>query len=132
KGRIETPFFHGRTPRPPAARGGAAGGQRGAQNAEGASGAARGNARQGVSAPDSSSPHGMGLNADGTKLYIGVEQADVPGVVVYDTKAGKAWKKIDLVLKGGHYLQVHPATGNDYYPHRPDNRVIVFDGNTAP
>jgi len=33
------------------------------------------------------SPHGMGLNADNTKLYIGTENADVPGVVVYDVKA---------------------------------------------
>lgn len=144
KGRIETPFFHGRTPRPPGARGrgrgadaaeggGAAGGQRGggqrgAAGAEG--GGQRGNAPQGVSAPDSSSPHGMGLNADGSKLYIGVEQADVPGVVVYDTKAGKVLKKIDLVLRGGHYLQVQPGTGNVYYPHRTDNRVIVIDGKT--
>ena len=30
------------------------------------------------------SPHGMALNADNTKLYIGTENADVPGVVVYD------------------------------------------------
>src|SRR3982750_2450807 len=37
----------------------------------------------------SASPHGMGLNADNTKLYIGTENADVPGVVVYDVNAGK-------------------------------------------
>lgn len=146
-GRIDTPFFHGRTPRPPGARGGGraagtaeggaaeggqrGGGRRGAQSTEGAAGRGQSvTAAQGVSAPDSSSPHGMGLNADGSKLYIGVEQADVPGVVVYDTKAAKVLKKIDLVLKGGHYLQVHPGTGNVYYPHRTDNRVIVIDGKT--
>src|SRR5262245_13446212 len=132
KGRIDTPFFHGRKLRPAPA--GARGGGRARGSAEGGgaeSGAGqRGNAPQGVSAQDSSSPHGMGLNADGSELYIGVEQADVPGVVVYDTKQAKVLKKIDLVLRGGHYLQVHPATGNVYYPHRTDNRVIVVDGRT--
>src|SRR5262249_47419069 len=80
KGRIETPFFHGRTPRPASAQAGRGRG-RGAADAEGGEGRGRGNARQGVSSADSSSPHGMGLNADGSKLYIGVEAADVPGVV---------------------------------------------------
>ena len=127
KGRIDTPFFHGRTPPPPGGRGGGRG--RGTVEA-GAAEPTRGRGLQGISASDSSSPHGMGLNADGSKLYIGVEQADVPGVVVYDTKAAKVLKKIDLVLRGGHYLQVHPATGNVYYPHRTDNRVIVIDGKT--
>jgi len=78
----------------------------------------------------SASPHGMGLNADNTKLYIGTENADVPGVVVYDVKAGKVLRKIDLLLRGGHYLQVHPATGKLYYPHRNDNRVVVIDTKT--
>ena len=76
------------------------------------------------------SPHGMGLNADNTKLYIGTENADVPGVVVYDVKAGKVLRKIDLLLRGGHYLQVHPATDKLYYPHRNDNRVVVIDTKT--
>jgi len=78
----------------------------------------------------SASPHGMGLNADNTKLYIGTENADVPGVVVYDVKAGKVLRKIDLVLRGGHYLQVHPTTDKLYYPHRNDNRVVVVDTKT--
>ena len=78
----------------------------------------------------SASPHGMGLNADNTKLYIGTENADVPGVVVYDVKAGTVLRKIDLLLRGGHYLQVHPATGKLYYPHRNDNRVVVIDTKT--
>ncbi len=126
KARIETPFFHGRTPQPPAAPrgGGQRGGQRGGGEGVGAP------AMVGESAPDSSSPHGMGLNTDGSKLYIGVENGDVPGVVVYDTKANKVLKKIDLVLKGGHYLQVQPKTDKVYYPHRTDNRVIVIDGKT--
>jgi len=72
----------------------------------------------------------MGLNTDGSKLYIGVEQADVPGVVVYDTKSNKVLKKIDLLLRGGHYLQVQPKTDKVYYPHRNDNRVVVIDGKT--
>jgi YVTN family beta-propeller protein len=78
----------------------------------------------------SASPHGMGLNADNTKLYIGTENADVPGVVVYDVKAGKVLRKIDLLLRGGHYLQVDPATDKLYYPHRNDNRVVVVDTKT--
>jgi DNA-binding beta-propeller fold protein YncE len=113
KMKIETPFFHGRTPRPAAA----------APREEPA-------ARVGEIAPDSSSPHGMGLNTDGSKLYVGVENADVPGVVVYDTKSNKVLRKVDLLLKGGHYLQVQPKTDKVYYPHRTDNRVVVIDGKT--
>src|SRR5262245_11129841 len=52
----------------------------------------------------SASPHGVALNNDGTKLYIGLENADIPGVVVYDVKARKVNKKIDLLLNGGNYL----------------------------
>lgn len=73
------------------------------------------------------SPHGMGLTSDNSKLYIGVENADVPGVVVYDVKSGKVLKKIDLLLRGGHYLQIQPGTDKLYYPHRNDNRVVVID-----
>jgi YVTN family beta-propeller protein len=78
----------------------------------------------------SASPHGMGLNADNSKLYIGTENADVPGVVVYDVRVGKVLKKIDLLLRGGHYLQVQPSSGKLYYPHRNDNRVVVIDTKT--
>jgi DNA-binding beta-propeller fold protein YncE len=129
KGRIETPFFHGRTP-PPAGAAGQRGGQRGATEGASEGGRGRGNALPGVNVPDSASPHGMGLNTDGSKLYIGIENADVPGVVVYDTKAAKVLKKIDLVLRGGHYLQVQPGTDKVYYPFRSDNRVVVIDGKT--
>ena len=75
----------------------------------------------------SASPHGMALTSDSGKLYIGVENADVPGVVVYDVKAGRVVKKIDLLLRGGHYLQIQPGTDKLYYPHRNDNRVVVID-----
>ena len=78
----------------------------------------------------SASPHGMALNNDGSKLYIGTENADVSGVVVYDVKAGKVLKKIDLLLEGGHYLQIQPGTDKLYYPHRTDNRVVVIDTKT--
>jgi hypothetical protein len=44
-----------------------------------------------------------------SKLYIGVENAEVPGVVVYDVRSEKVIGKIDLLLRGGHYLQVHPT-----------------------
>src|SRR6266481_4602376 len=72
----------------------------------------------------------MALNNDGSKLYIGTENADVSGVVVYDVKAGKVLKKIDLLLEGGHYLQIQPGTDKLYYPHRTDNRVVVVDTKT--
>lgn len=75
----------------------------------------------------SASPHGVALTGDGSKLYIGVENADVPGIVVYDTKSGRVMKKIDLLLRGGHYLQIQPKTDKLYYPHRNDNRVVVLD-----
>jgi YVTN family beta-propeller protein len=78
----------------------------------------------------SASPHGMALNNDGTKLYIGTENADVSGVIVYDVKAGKVLKKIDLLLEGGHYLAIQPGTDKLYYPHRADNRVVVIDTKT--
>src|SRR5439155_19993450 len=75
----------------------------------------------------SASPHGLALNADNTRLYIGTENADVPGVVVYDLKAGRGVRKIDLLLRGGHYLQIQPSTDKLYYPHRNDNRVVALD-----
>ncbi len=78
----------------------------------------------------SASPHGMSLNNDGTKLYIGTENADISGVIVYDVRSGKVLKKIPLLLEGGHYLQVQPGTDKLYYPHRTDNRVVVIDTKT--
>ena len=104
-GRIETPLFT-RTPR-----------------------------RSPNAAPDakpntSASPHGVALNNDATKLYVGLENADVPGIVVYDVKARKVLKKIDLLLEGGHYLAIQPATDKLYYPHRNDDRVVVIDTKT--
>jgi YVTN family beta-propeller protein len=104
-GRIETPLFT-RTPR--------------------RSPNAGPNAKPNTSA----SPHGVALNNDGTKLYIGLENADVPGVVVYDVKARKVLKKIDLLLEGGHYLAIQPGTDKLYYPHRNDDRVVVLDTKT--
>jgi YVTN family beta-propeller protein len=105
KGRIESDYFK-RTPQP--RRAGRNGAPPGPPNT-------------------SASPHGMSLNNDGTKLYIGTENADISGVIVYDVKAGKVLKKIDLLLEGGHYLQVQPGTDKLYYPHRTDNRVVVID-----
>jgi YVTN family beta-propeller protein len=80
--------------------------------------------------PTSASPHGVALNNDGSKLYVGLENADVPGVVVYDVKARRVLKKIDLVLNGGHYLAIQPGTDKLYYPHRNDDRVVVLDTKT--
>ena len=72
----------------------------------------------------------MGLNTDGSKLYIGVEQADVPGVVGVRHEVEQGHQEDRPLLKGGHYLQVQPNTDKVYYPHRTDNRVIVIDGKT--
>jgi len=107
KGRIETEHFK-RSPQP---RPGRNGGPPGPLNT-------------------SASPHGMALNNDNSKLYIGTENADIPGVTVYDVKAGKVIKKIDVVLQGGHYLAIQPRTDKLYYPHRNDNRVVVIDTKT--
>ena len=78
----------------------------------------------------SAAPHGVAINNEGTKLYVGLERGEVPGLVVYDIKAGKVLKKIDLLLNGGHYMAMQPGTDKLYYPHREDNRVVVFDTKT--
>ena len=78
----------------------------------------------------SASPHGIALTTDGGKLYVGLENADVPGIVVYDTKAGKVLRKIDVVLRGGHFLAIQPQTDKLYYPMREDNRLLVIDTKT--
>ena len=103
--RIETPLFR-RTPRRPA------------------------NAAPDTPPQTSASPHGVALTNDGSKLYIGLENADVPGVVVYDVKTRQVIKKIDLLLNGGHYLAIQPGTDKLYYPHRNDDRVVVLDTKT--
>ena len=78
----------------------------------------------------SASPHGIALNEDGSKLYIGVETSDIPGIVVYDVKSGRVSKKINLLLEGGHYLAIDHRTDKLYYPHRADDRVVVLDTRT--
>lgn len=75
-------------------------------------------------------PHGIAITEDGSRVYVGLENADVPGVVVIDAKAGRVVKKIDLLLQGGHYLAIQPGTGKLYYPHRDDDRVVVLDTKT--
>jgi len=78
----------------------------------------------------SASPHGVALTTDGSKLYVGLENADIPGIVVYDTRANKVIRKIDVVLRGGHFLAIQPKTNKLYYPMREDNRVLVLDTKT--
>jgi YVTN family beta-propeller protein len=78
----------------------------------------------------SASPHGVALTTDGSKLYVGLENADVPGIVVYDTRANKVLRKIDVVLRGGHFLAIQPKTDKLYYPMREDNRLLVIDTKT--
>jgi YVTN family beta-propeller protein len=88
------------------------------------------NAPPGTKPSTSASPHGVALNNDGSKLYVGLENADVPGIVVIDVKTRKIIKKIELLLEGGHYLAIQPGTDKLYYPHRNDDRVVVLDTKT--
>jgi YVTN family beta-propeller protein len=39
-------------------------------------------------------------------------------------------KKLDVVLRGGHFLAIQPGTDKLYYPMREDNRVLVLDTKT--
>jgi YVTN family beta-propeller protein len=105
KGKIESELFHRKPPSRPAPAG----------------------ARQ---RSNSASPHAVAVNGAGDKLYIGVENADVPGIVVYDLKSNRVLKKIDLLLTGGHYFAMQPKTDKIYYPHKEDNRIVVVDANT--
>lgn len=75
-------------------------------------------------------PHGIALNRDGTKLYVGVEWSDVPGLVVYDVESREVTGKIDLLLEGGHFFAVDQRSDKLYYPHRDDDRVVVLDTRT--
>ncbi len=84
----------------------------------------RGFARIGRRESTSSDPHGLALTADGKKLYITVQYAEIPGVVVYDVETGTI-KKINTVSAGNH-LAIHPLNGKLYFPTR-DFRVVVID-----
>jgi YVTN family beta-propeller protein len=78
----------------------------------------------------STSPHGIAVTSDGSKVYVGTENADVPSVVVFDGRTGAVLKKIDVMLEGGHFLAIDPRTNKLYYPMRTDNRVVVIDTKT--
>lgn len=78
----------------------------------------------------SASPHGIAVTDDGRKVYVGLENADIPGIVVIDTATNRVVKKIDVVLQGGHFLAIQPKTGKLYYPMREDHRVLVVDTAT--
>ena len=75
----------------------------------------------------SASPHGSAITSNGRKLYVGLENADVPGIVVIDTATNHVVKKIDVMLRGGHFLAIQPKTDTLYYPMREDHRVLVID-----
>ena len=78
----------------------------------------------------SASPHGIAITDDGRKVYVGLENADISGIVVIDTATNRVLKKIDVVLQGGHFLAIQPKTGKLYYPMREDHRVLVIDTAT--
>ena len=87
-------------------------------------------ARIGQRESTSGDPHGMALNSDGSKLYITLEFAEVPGVAVYDVQAGTIIKTIDTVISG-NWLGVHPRTDKLYLPTRNQaDRVVVIDTKT--
>ena len=71
----------------------------------------RGFARIGRRESTSSDPHGLALNRDGSKLYITVQYAEVPGVVVYDVEA-EAIKKIDTVIAGNYLWFIRAPTNS--------------------
>ncbi len=83
-------------------------------------------ARIGQRESTSGDPHGVALNNAQTKLYVTVEFAEVPGVVVVDLKTSQT-TKIDTVV-GGNYLWVQPKTDRVFLTSR-ENRVIVIDGH---
>jgi YVTN family beta-propeller protein len=84
-------------------------------------------ARIGERQSTSSDPHGVALSNDESKLYVSVEFAEPPGVVVVDLKTGTT-RKIDTVI-AGNYLWVQPGTGKLYFPTR-DDKVVVIDTAT--
>jgi DNA-binding beta-propeller fold protein YncE len=75
----------------------------------------------------SASPHAISISNDGSKLYVGLSYRDHPGVVVYDLKAGKALKKIDLAASG-EFMKVQPRTGKLFVPTREG--LVVIDTKT--
>jgi DNA-binding beta-propeller fold protein YncE len=75
----------------------------------------------------SASPHAIAIGNDGSKLYVGLSYREHPGVVVYDLKAGKALKKIDLVASG-EFMKVQPRTGKLFVPTREG--LVVIDTKT--
>ena len=78
----------------------------------------------------STSPHGIAITSDGSKVYVGTERADIPSIVVFDGRSGQVLKKIDVMLEGGHFLAIDQRTNKLYYPMRTDNRVVVIDTRT--
>ena len=78
----------------------------------------------------STSPHGIAITSDGNKVYIGVERAKIPGIVIYGVREDRVLGKLDVHLEGGHFLAIDPRTDKLYYPMRSDNRVLVIDTRT--
>jgi YVTN family beta-propeller protein len=78
----------------------------------------------------STSPHGIAITSDGSKVYVGTERSDIPSIVVFDGRTGQVLKKLDVMLEGGHFLAIDQRTNKLYYPMRTDNRVMVIDTRT--
>lgn len=71
----------------------------------------------------SAGPHALGLNNDGSKLYVGLGYRDGPGIVVYDVKQEKTLTKIDIPIVG-EFLKVQPGTDKLYNPNHEGITVI--------
>ncbi len=56
----------------------------------------------------SASPHGIAITDDGRKVYVGLENADVPGIVVIDTATNRVTQE-DRRCAPGRTLPGHPA-----------------------
>jgi DNA-binding beta-propeller fold protein YncE len=72
----------------------------------------------------STNPHAIAISNDGSKLYVGLSWAEHPGVAVYDLKAGKDIKKIDLPAPG-EFMKMQARTGRLLVPTREG--VVVID-----
>ena len=57
----------------------------------------------------SAAPHGIAITEDGGKVYVGLENADVPGVVVIDARGGRVLKKSTCCCRAATTWPSSPA-----------------------
>ena len=64
------------------------------------------------------------------KVYVGLENADIPGIVVIDTPPTTCSRRSTSCCRAGTSWPSSPKTGKLYYPMREDHRVLVIDTAT--